>query len=307
MYVIDRVPTPSKLRPMGHRRRTTFVACLALGVSCTSGDSTPDRASSAPETSDSAIVVPGGARWFADAVPLLLVPAHSNDRALVVPADSTSPDPEEGVLERSATFYRLDGSTIPARVAVSAGSEGCVDGAIDPSPDRGWGVGFVGGALGPVPVDSLAGIARSDSARLATIVFRLVSTVPNAAGGRFAGLPFALVDMWRVPLTDGRTAIVATTRRQINQEDSPLEERTLLVAELDSAAGATPALVWSSRSTGPEETVEGSELLAAVRVPSGALDLVFSHDFGDQTSYSIVERAGGRQWKLRWISRRFSC
>jgi hypothetical protein len=292
---------------MSHRRRTTLVACLALGASCTSGDSTPDRAASSPSRADSATVTAGGIPWFPDADLLLLVPAHSNDRALVIPADSTSPDPEEGPLQRPATLFRLDGSSISARLALSAGSEGCVDGALDPSPDRGWGVGFVGGALGPVVADSLEGIARSDSARLATIVFRLASTVPNAAGGRFAGLPFTLVDMWRVPVGDGRMAIVATTRRQINQEDSPLEERTLLVAELDSAASTTPTLAWSSRSTGPEETVEGSELLAALRSRSGALDLVFSHDFGDQTSYSIVERAGGRQWKLRWMSRRFSC
>lgn len=292
---------------MSHRRRTTFVACLALGASCSSGDSTPDRASSAPERSDSAIVVAAGTPWFADAIPLLLVPAHSNDRALMIPADSSSPDPEEGTLERPASLFRLDGSRISARVAVSAGSEGCVDGALDPAPDRGWGVGFVGGTLEPVAADSLGGIARSDSARFSTLVFRLASTIPNAAGGRFAGLPFTLVDLWRVPLAGGRIAIVATTRRQINQEDSPLEERTLLVAELDSAGSTTPALAWSSRSTGPEETVEGSELLAAVKLPSGAFDLVFSHDFGDQASYSIVERTSGRHWKLRWTSRRFSC
>jgi hypothetical protein len=98
---------------------------------------------------------------------------------------------------------------------------------------------------------------------------------------------------------------VATTKRQINQEDSPLEERTLLVAESD--ASGSLSLVHSSRSAGPEETVEGSELLAAVSFGPGQVQLVLSHDYGDETAYGIVERLSRGNWKLRWSSRRFSC
>jgi hypothetical protein len=121
-------------------------------------------------------------------------------------------------------------------------------------------------------------------------------------------LPFVLADLWRVHLTDGGMAIVAATRRQINQEDSPLQERTFLVAESDSTALDGYALVYSERSSGPEETVESRELLASTTFAAPAsVDLVISRDFGDQTSYSIIERLSRGRWVLRWTSRRFSC
>jgi hypothetical protein len=136
------------------------------------------------------------------------------------------------------------------------------------------------------------------------MIFRLASGIPNTPGGRFAGLPFTLSDLWRIKTADGRIIIAATTKRQINQEDSPLEERTMLIAEADSLGNFSR--VYSSRSAGPEETVEGSELLAAVSF-SGMTQLVFSHDFGEEVSYSIVERGTTGGWTLRWVSRRFSC
>src|SRR5207253_1986822 len=113
--------------------------------------------------------------------------------------------------------------------------EGCVDAALQPAPSTVWGVGFVGRAPSALPVDSLRALSRRDSSSLAPIVFRLSSAVPNTPGGRFAGLPFSLVDLWRARAPDGAIIIVATTKRQINQEDSPLEERTLIIAESDAS------------------------------------------------------------------------
>lgn len=235
----------------------------------------------------------------------MLAPAHSNDRALVVTADSLAPDLEDGALREAGTLARLDGSIVPVRVSISSSSEGCVDAALQPAPSAVWGVGFVGRAPAVMAVDSLRAISRRDSISLAPIVFRLSSAVPNTPGGRFAGLPFSLVDLWRARTPDGAIVIVATTKRQINQEDSPLEERTLLVAESDASGDFS--LAHASRSAGPEETVEGSELLAAVSFGPGQLQLVFSHDYGEETSYAIVERVTRGTWKLRWASRRFSC
>jgi hypothetical protein len=107
---------------------------------------------------------------------------------------------------------------------------------------------------------------------------------------------------------DGNTVFVAAMRRQLNQEDSPLEERTFIVAESDPAASDGYSLVYSERSSGAEETVESRELLAAVTFPgSNAVELIVSHDFGDETSYALVERSAPRQWKMKWVSRRHSC
>ena len=285
-------------------RRLTFLpTALAVAASCNSRDagSGAVRASGGSDSTVSATPV----AWFDGVEPLLLAPAHSNDRALVVAADSLAPDLEDGALRDPGTLVRLDGSTTPIRVSISSSSEGCVDAALQPAPATAWGAGFVGRAPAPIRVDSLRSIARADSSALAAVVFRLSSSVPNTPGERFAGLPFSLVDLWRIRAPDGATIIVATTKRQINQEDSPLEERTLLVAEAD--ARGEFALVHSSRSAGPEETVEGSEVLAAVSFAPGQVQLVLSHDYGDETAYGIVERLARGNWKLRWSSRRFSC
>jgi hypothetical protein len=285
-------------------RRLTFLpTALAVAASCNSRDagSGAARSSGGPDSAAGATPV----AWFDGAEPLLLAPAHSNDRALVVAADSLAPDLEDGALRQPGTLVRLDGSTTPIGVSISATSEGCVDAVLQPAPATAWGAGFVGRAPMSIPVDSLRAIARSDSASLAPVVFRLSSSVPNSPGERFAGLPFALVDLWRFRASDGATIIVATTKRLINQEDSPLEERTLVVGESD-ASGAFN-LVHSSRSAGPEETVEGSELLAVVSFGPGQVQLVLSHDYGDETAYGIVERLARGTWKLRWSSRRFSC
>src|SRR4051812_7011811 len=288
---------------MRHRRLTSLAAIVAAAASCTSRDSgtTGSRSHGAPADSASHVsTIP----WFDGTAPLLLAPAHSSDRALVVAADSLSPDLEEGALSDVGSLVRLDGTVSTVRVSLSSGSEGCVDAALQPAPSAAWGVGFVGKAPAGIHVDSIRAISRQDSIALTPIIFRLASSVPNTPGGRFAGLPFSLADLWRIKMPDGRTVIVATTKRQINQEDSPLEERTLLIAQADSSGNFSR--VYSARSAGPEETVEGSELLAAVSF-SGATQLIFSHDYGEEVSYSILERSTAGEWTLRWVSRRFSC
>lgn len=288
---------------MRHRRLTSIAAASAVVISCTSDSGDSARVRSGSAAVDSTAPAPKIA-WYDGTAPLILAPAHSNDRALVVLADSLASAPADGDLQETGTLIQLDGSVVSVRVSISSGSEGCLDAALNPAPSAPWGVGFVGRAPAGLPVDSIRAISRQDSTVLTAAVFRLASGVPNTPGGRFAGLPFSLVDLWRVKTAAGGTIVVATTKRQINQEDSPLEERTLIVAEADPSG--TLSLSYSARASGPGETVEGSELLAAVSF-GGATQLIFSHDHGDDTSYSIVERSTSGAWGLRWTSRRFSC
>lgn len=306
---IDHVAFESKLRLMSLRRLTllSIGSTLAL-MACGAGDDASSSAARSGVGVDTIATAASNVQWFPGSAPMLLLPAHSADRSLVVMADSSAEEPVDGVLGASGTLIRLDGSSSTVRVSIAQGPEGCIEAALEPAPSAPWGAGFVGGSPIPLVVDSLRGMARQDSSALTRIVFGLASRVPNGAGGRFSGLPFALVDLWRVRLGDGSTAIVATTKRQINQEDSPLEERTFIVAEADSSASDGYSLMYSNRSSGPEETVEGRELLAAtVFNQDGPVDLIVGHDFGGQTSYSILERTGRGRWTLRWASRRFSC
>jgi hypothetical protein len=288
---------------MRPRRLTSLVAAVTIIASCTSGDASSNGTPSGAAAGDTArpeSAVP----WFPGVEPMLLAPGEGAERALVVAADSLAPDLEDGELATPVTLVRLDGTTAAATVTLSSSSEGCVDGVLAPTPARAWGIAFVGGNARGVPADSLRSLSPQDSAALTPMIFRLASAIPNPAGGRFSGLPFSLVDLWRVRLADGSTLVVAVTKRQINQEDSPLEERTLLVAQSEANDFA---VVHSSRSSGPEETVEGAELMAVVEFSPGATLLVFGHDFGDERAYSILERNGSRTWAQRWTSRRFSC
>jgi hypothetical protein len=301
--VIDRVTNADKLRPM---RVPCLCRVVLLGLisACSRGDRSGST-SGAGRPSDSASVTHAIADWPAGAKPLLLVPAHSNDRALVIVADSTGPQLEEGVLG-DASLLQLSGSRLPAKVTVGTGTEGCVEAALEPAPPAAWGAGIIGGDVQSVAVDSLGSIPRADSTSLTRVLFRLSSAIPNAKGGRFAGLPFSLVSLWRFRTPEGRLAIVGTTRRQINQEDSPLEERTLIVAEGQSIDSLQ--VVYSARSTGAEETVDSSELLAALQMAgSSSMDLVIAHDYGGQSAYSLIERKAAGQWRLRWESRKLSC
>src|SRR5258708_28604481 len=246
--------------------------------------------------------------WFPRAAPLLLAPGRSPDRSLIALADTMEAEPEGSMVDSNATFIRLDGGSAPGRVAITQSAEGCIEASIDPAPATPWGVGFIGGAPAPLKVDSIAAMTRQDSSALTRVAYRLASTIPSVGKSRFTGLPFAVVQLWRARLPDGSTVMAATLRRQINQEDSPLEERTFIVAESDATATDGFAKVYFEQSSGAEETVESRELLAAVTFPpSTAVDLIVSHDFGDETSYSIVERVVRGRWLVRWASRRFSC
>lgn len=290
---------------MRRPRLTVLVAALAFAAACDSGDGASGRPPGTP--AGDSVAAPGAITWLDDVEPMILAPTQANERGLVVGADSLAPDLDDGALERTGSLFRLDGSIVSVRVSLNSDSEGCVGALLEPAPVTSWGVGFVGRPPTPVRVDSLAGISRQDSMRLAPVMFRLASSVPNSPGGRFSGLPFVLVELWRFRAADGSPVIVATTRRQINQEDSPMEERTLLIAESDSTE-ADFSLVHSSRSTGPEETVEGAELLAVVTLGGRSQPhLVFSHDFGNETSYSIIARRSRGSWTTFWVSRRFTC
>lgn len=309
-YVIDPAQFDSKLRRMRLLRfgLVTVLVSPALISACRSSDNRSDvhgRSSGAgPGLAGSSPAV----AWFEGTAPLLLAPGRSPDRSLIALADTTAEDPESALLDSNATFVRLDGTRSAGRVAITQTAEGCTEASIDPAPATAWGVGFIGASPTPLRADSVRNMSRTDSTALTHTAFRLASMVLAEPRNRFTGLPFALVNLWRVGLPDGSVAIVATLRRQINQEDSPLEERTLIVAESDSTAADGFSLAYSERSSGAEETVENGELLAAVAFArSSAVDLVVALDYGEETAYRIVERVSRGKWIKRWVSRRFSC
>ena len=155
-------------------------------------------------------------------------------------------------------------------------------------------------------MDSIEALPAADSARLAVTLARLASALEPEKGSRFTGLPFAVVSARRVTV-DGREILAAHLVRRLNQEATPLEERTLIVAERPSnVAKNEPYTVgYSQRSAGTEDTAEHFDAIAALRGQQSPY-LIVTRDQLARTTYDILARAPDGSWRVRW-SRALTC
>ena len=172
-----------------------------------------------------------------------------------------------------------------------------------------WTAAFVAGRAEALPLDSAAGLAPRDSARLAAEIARLASSAPETRpdeASPFRGLPFVVREMRRFAPAPGVEALVADVVRRVNQEASQPVEHVLLVAE--RRADGPWRTAYLERGAGPEETLEISTPLAAVLLgPARRPTLVVGRDYGDGTAYALVERTGDARWTLRWSSAYAGC
>lgn len=293
------------------RRTRAFIAFLAMLAACerTGRPSGTDTSRTVVRPDTSAPTPVRSSAWDRSRFgSVLLVQGDDPTTALEVAPDSgATPD----LTGASATLLRRNGSTAGGTLADRAEvhGEACAgypgwrvsgDGAGVP-----WAVGLVGATVRSIALDSLDGMPRADSARLTAEVTRLASLLPSDGGDQYQGLPFAVRTLWRFPLA-GAEVIVAGLVRQVNQEAQPLEERTMLIAERDSASSDWHTSYYE-RSRGNEETVEARDVLAAAYL--GAIHeplLVIGRDYGDSAAYSLLERTAG-QWRLLWTSPRVRC
>lgn len=172
-----------------------------------------------------------------------------------------------------------------------------------------WKAAFLAGHARPLPLDSTIERAGPDSARLAADVARLASALPQDGASPFRGLPFVVRDMRRFAL-DGTQVLVADVVRRVNQEAQQQMEHTLLVAERPAERPGAPwSTAYHERTAGAEETLEMSEVLAAVLLGEARRPtLVVGRDYGDGgMAYSLVEREGSARWRLRWSSAYAGC
>jgi hypothetical protein len=287
-----------------------FAACEhAKPVSRT--DSAAPDTSVAPESS----AAPVAARWIGALGPALFVPSDSAGQAFVILPDSlASIDDLRDTID--VRLLGRNGAAQPARLAQVKPSDTteCPSWrVISTAAMTPWSVAFAGDAVTSLALDSIGGMSHADSSRLAASIIRLASALrddaPGGADSRFVGLPFTVRTAWTFQFADGRHGVVATLQRQINQEASPLEEHTLLIAERDARPGAADdswTTTYSERSRGDEETVETRELLAAVKLGNQPPLLVLSRDFGDRVDYGLLERTASG-WRVRWSGSGQSC
>jgi hypothetical protein len=264
----------------------------------------------APVTADSVVAVLPARDWDPSAGPVLLVVAETPARAFVVLPEAAAAATELAKIPHpaSVTLFGRGGTVQTAELPAVSDTGACPAGALSAAPPpRPWNVGFIGGVVAPIGLDSTESISRTDSASIVAAVTRLASAMPNDSAGRFAGLPFVVRSIWRFSIQNGPQVVIANLARQINQEATPLAERTLLVAER-TGTDTMFTSAYAERSYGNEESIETRDVLAAAflgaaRTPA----IIVAHDYGDAMAYGLVERGADGRWRARWASARRHC
>ena len=248
--------------------------------------------------------------WDPSAGPVLLVATETPARAYVVLPEAASAETELAKIPAAAlvTLFGRGGTVQTAELPQVSDTSDCIAASLSAAPPpRPWNVGFIGGVVLPLPMDSIQSLSPEDSSATIIALTRLASALPNDSAGRFTGLPFVVHSVWRFTLPNGPQVVAATLSRQINQEATPLQEQTLLVAERNGT-DTTLATGYSEQSYGKEETVENHEILAAALLGAAHVPaLVIGRDYGDATAYGLVERGTDRRWRARWSSARRQC
>lgn len=248
--------------------------------------------------------------WNPDIGHVLLVSATSPSEAFVLlPGDSAARAAFDAIPRpASATLFSRAGNVQLAEVPTVTDSGACAVATIASAPPpHPWSVGFIGGVVAPVPVDSTESFNHADSLTAVTWMNRLASAIPNDTAGRFSGLPFVVRGLWRFNLADGTQILLANVTRQLNQEAMPLQEHTFIIAER-AANDTSFKTAYSERSYGEEETIANHDVLAATQLGTNKEPAVIvARDFGDATAYALIERVSPGRWRAGWSSPRRHC
>jgi hypothetical protein len=173
-----------------------------------------------------------------------------------------------------------------------------------------WTLALARGVALPVMIDGIGELLPRDSAALAARISRLVSALPDdAMSAPYRGLPIVVRDAWRFQVPDDSTQIaVAVAARTLNVESNPRSEVVTIIAEPDPSVDATAwHAVFVRRDAGPEDRIEGSDLLAALRLRNGHSAVALLRDDETGSHVEIVERVAPGSWRLRWSSAALAC
>ena len=172
-----------------------------------------------------------------------------------------------------------------------------------------WSLAISPGIATPFGIDGVGDLLPRDSATMVARISRLVSAIQeDSASAPYRGLPIVVRDAWRFQLADSTPVAVAIAMRSLNVESNPRAEAIALIAEPDPSPGTGQwRTAFVERVAGPEDRVEGMDLLAAFQVHGArpAVALVREGDAGLQIE--IVERTAPGVWTMRWSSAALPC
>lgn len=173
-----------------------------------------------------------------------------------------------------------------------------------------WSLALAPGVATPLSIDPISELLPRDSAALVARISKLVSALPDdSTSPAFHGLPIVVRDAWRLATPgDSVPTVVAIATRSLNAESNPRSELVTVIAEPESSADAAILrTVFAHRVTGPEDRVEGTDLLAALRLKNSRIAVVFAHEGERATQLELVERNERGRWSARWSSAALPC
>jgi len=178
----------------------------------------------------------------------------------------------------------------------------------DPAP-MAWALALAPGVAKAIAVDGVGELLPRDSAILVARIHRLVNALPDdSSSAPFRGLATVVRDAWEIHLEDSSTIALAVATRTLNVESNPRSEVTTIIIELDRAAGQDEwRTVFARRDSGPEDRVEGTDLLAALRLRDERTAVAFARENEQGLQLDVVERTAPGNWRLRWSSASLPC
>jgi hypothetical protein len=170
-----------------------------------------------------------------------------------------------------------------------------------------WRVGFVRGNVSGIPLDSIESLPSADSAMLAASLARTAATLPVSSDPTFRRLPFRVQSAYTFRL-DSVEVVIADIVRALNEEANPRIEHLLLIGERPAGTHGKYAVGYFSRIAGAEETMQATEVLAAVRIGvSKSPAIVISVESEDGVKLGLIERTAAGQWRPTWKSAYTTC
>jgi hypothetical protein len=171
----------------------------------------------------------------------------------------------------------------------------------------GWRVAFIAGRVKAISLDSIEGLASTDSAALAASLAKSAATLPTSSDPIFRQLPFRVRFAYRAHL-DSTEIVIADVVRALNEEANPRLEDLFLIVDRPSRSSGGYFVRYYNRTAGPEEMVQATEVLAAVRIVSSKrVSFVVNVESDDGSRLQLLEPTNSGMWAPAWVSAYTGC
>ena len=303
---------------MAPRKTDIWFPILLLTILVGCRDKSGDRADSARGTLAPVYPGPANTSWNANAGPLMVIPAGSNDSvAVVIPeaTDSTiasfqgiNPPVVDVTFDLFGRGGKI-GSSIPVSALTPVVEKDCYSWPLArlQVSRTNWQVGFVTGRVQAIKLDSIEAMSSADSAALAVSLAQTTATLPIKTDPTFRGLPFRVRSAYTYRL-ESTQVVVADIVRSVNEEANPRLEHTLLIGERPAGTTGKFEVGYFSQSAGAEESTQATELLAAVLIGETRRPAVVVNIENDEGGrIGLIERTDPGHWQATWKSAYTDC